>query len=85
MDDVENLGFYRLNDFIDDMPMADSTWNDYVKHGWLPPKFNLSINCVGYLKSDIHLLRKYNQRYKRPRRNQTWEDIKKMMLELHPD
>jgi hypothetical protein len=85
MGDVENMGFYRLNAFIDDIPMGDSSWAEYVKYGWAPPSFYLSEGCVGYLKSDIHLLRKHNQLYKRLRRNQQWEDIKKMMLERHPD
>ena len=84
MDDVENIGFYRKKDFINLVGMAPGAWSNGVKRGQLPPKYNLSVKDVGYLKEDIILYLKFKGLYKRPKKNQTWEDIKKLMSELHP-
>lgn len=85
MDDVENMGFYRYAEFEDQTGMSDSCWVDGSKAGRFPPGFKLGVKAIGYLKQDIHIYMKYKELYKRPRKEQLWVDIKKMMLEHHPD
>lgn len=85
MDDVEKMGFMRQKDFIGETGMSDSTWSNRIRNGQLPPKYDLSIGTVGYLKSDIHIFLKFMKLYKWPRRGQLWFDIKKRMLERHSD
>lgn len=85
MGDVENMGFLRRKEFIRTAKISPSAWDNGVSCGRLPPKFQLSKKNVGYLKSDIRILLKYIKLYKLPRKGQLWVDIKKMMLERHPD
>jgi hypothetical protein len=85
MDDFQNMGFRRLKDFLGETDMKETTWATKLLNGQVPPCYELSKGAVGYLKSDIQIFLKFVKLYKRPRHGQLWIDIKKMMLEKHPD
>lgn len=77
MDTVNIMGFYRFNDFKDEIGMSASSWAAGVKSGRFPPKFQLGPNIVLYLKADIYLFLKYIKANKRPHKDNKWEVSKK--------
>ncbi len=51
-----NLGFYRLPQILELIPMSKSSWWSGINSGKLPKGFNIGSNIAVWLKADIHKL-----------------------------
>ena len=53
---ISEIGFYRLKQVLEIIPVSSTTWWDGIKMGFYPEGIKLSARTTGWFKKDIHKL-----------------------------